>query len=165
MMIEFDISTVFWISNLINDTVLCFLNIILIKKIISLSENSFIFFIIIKMFLISFTSQILSLLNFILIFVWFLAINITTSAQILFKISFRFSKHWNFDKIFIKFWQSFCCFNEKLPSIRFCSDQFCPYLALPHLTLPHLVPSHLIIYSILKSLIVPHHVKMHLILW
>ena len=75
--------TVSWISNLINDTVLYFLNIILIKKIISLFKNLFIFFITVKMLLINFMSQILLLLNLISIFVQFLTANTTTPAQIL----------------------------------------------------------------------------------
>ena len=92
-------STAFWIPSLINDTVLHFSNIILIKKINFLSENSFIFFTTVKMLLMSFTSQILSLLNFMSILVWFFAVNATIPAQILSKTSPRFSKHWNLNKI------------------------------------------------------------------
>ena len=165
MVIELDISTVFWISSLINDTVLCFSNITLIEKIIFLFENLFISFTTAKMLLMSFMSQILLLLNLISIFVWFLAVNIMTSAQILSKISFRFNKHWNLNKISVKSWQGFCCFNEESLSIKSYSDQSCSYLALPCLILSHLAPPCLVTYSILKPLIIPHHVKMCLISW
>ena len=158
-------SIIFWISDLINNTILHFLSTTLIGKIISLSENSSIFFITAKMLLMSFTSQISSLLNPISILVWFLIVNATTLAQILPKTSFRFSKHWNLNKISVKLWQDFCCFNEEPPSTKSCSDQFCSHLALPHLISLYLAPPHLITYPILKSLIVPHYIKMHLVLW
>ena len=61
--------------------------------------------------------------------------------------------------------QGFCYFDKELPSTRSCSDQFCPHLALPYLTSPCLAPPHLVTYSILKSLIMPHHIKMCLVLW
>ena len=144
MMIELDISTVSWISSLINDTVLCFSNITLIEKVISLSENSFIFFTTAKMLLMNFMSQTLLLLNPMSILVQFLAVNVTTSTQILSKTLLRFNEHWNLNKISVKFWQGFCCFNEKLSC----------------LTSPCLVA-----YSILKSSIMPHYIKMHLVLW
>ena len=98
-MIKLDISTTFWISNLINDTVLCFLNTTLIEKIIFLFENPFIFFTTAKMLLISFTSQTSLFLNPMSILVQFLAVNAMTSAQILPKTLPRFSKHWNLDKV------------------------------------------------------------------
>ena len=158
-------STVFWISNLINDTVLCFSNITLIEKIISLFKNPFIFFTTAKMLLMSFISQILLLLNPMSILVQFLTVNVMTSAQILSKILLRFSKYWNFNKISVKPQQGFCCFDKELSSIRSYSDQSCFHLALLHLTSPCLISPHLVTYSILKLLIVPHHVKMCLVLW
>ena len=139
MAIKFDISTTFWISNLINNTILHFSNIILIKKVISLSGNFFIFFTTIKMLLMNFISQISSLLNLMSIFVQFLAVNTTIPAQILPKISLRFSKYWNLNKISVKSQQGFYCFNKELFSIRFCSNQSCPYLISSHLVPPHLV--------------------------
>ena len=98
-MIKFGISTVFWISNLIDDTVLCFLNTTLIKKIISLSENPFIFFTTAKMLLMSFIPQILPLLNLMSILVQFLTVNAIILAQILPKTLPRFSEHWNLNKV------------------------------------------------------------------
>ena len=67
----------------------------------------------------------------------------------------------------MKPWQGFCCFAAPT---RSCSDWFCPHLALPRLTsprltLPCLAPPCLAAYPILKSLIMPHHVKMCLVLW
>ena len=164
MVIKLDISTTFWISSLINNTVLHFLNTTLIEKIISLFENFFISFTTAKMFLMSSTSQISLLLDSMSILVWFLTVNATIPAQILFKISPRFNEHWNLDKISVKSQQDFCCFNEELSSIRSCSDQSCPYLALSHLISSYLAPSHLITYSILKPLIMSHHIKMYLVL-
>ena len=165
MMIEFGISITFWILNLIDDTVLHFLNTTLIEKIISLSENFSIFFTTVKMLLMNFISQTLLLLNLILILVQFLTVNVMTPAQILPKTSLRFNEHWNLDKISVKSQQGFCCFNEELFLIRFCSDQFCSHLALFHLISPHLASSCLITYSILKPSIISHHVKMCLVLW
>ena len=83
MMIELNISTVFWISNLIDNTVLHFLNTMLIRKVISLSENPFISFKTVKILLISSIPQTLLLLNLMSILIWFLVVNIMTSAQIL----------------------------------------------------------------------------------
>ena len=156
-------STVSWISSLINDTVLCFSNITLIRKVISLFGNSFIFFTTVKMLLINFMSQILLLLNPMSILVQFLAINVMISAQILLKILLRFNEHWNLNKVSVKLWQDFCCFDEELLSTRSCSNQFCPHLALLCLILPCLAPPCLVTYSILKFLTVPHHVKMCLV--
>ena len=99
MIIEFDISTVFWIPNLIDNTVLCFSSITLIEKVISLSGNPFIFFTTAKMLLMSFMSQTLLLLNPISILVQFLTVNTMTPVQILSKILPRFSKHWNLNKV------------------------------------------------------------------
>ena len=99
------------------------------------------------------------------ILIQFLAVNVMISAQILFKTSLKFSKHWNLNKIFIKPQQGFCYFDKEPFSTRSCLDQSCPHLALPHLTLPYLAPPCLITYPILKSLIVSHHIKMCLVLW
>ena len=129
---------------MINDTVFHFSNITLIRKVISLSENLSIFFTTAKMLLMSFISQISPFLNSMSILVQFLAVNVTTSAQILPKISLRFNKHWNLNKISVKLQQGFCCFNKKSP----------------HLVLPYLVT-----YSILKFSIIFHYIKMHLVLW
>ena len=165
MTIKLDISITFWIPSLIDDTVLHFSSIILIEKVISLSENLSISSTTAKMFLINSTFQTLLLLNPMSILVWFLAVNTTTPAQILPKTLLRFNEHWNFNKISVKPQQDFCCFNEKPPSTRSCSDQSCLHLALPYLTLPHLTPLYLVTYSIFKPLIMPHHVKMCLVLW
>ena len=158
-------STTFWIPNLINDIILYFPSTTSIRKIISLSGNPSISFTTTKMLLISFTSQIPLLLNPISILEQFLAVNIMISVQILLETSLKFSKHWNFNKVFIKFWQDFYCFDKEPLLIKSCSDQSCSHLTLPHLTLPCLISPCLIAYSILKSLIIPHHVKMCLVLW
>ena len=119
MVIKFNILITFYISNLINDTVLCFSNIILIEKVISLSENSFIFFTTVKMLLMSFMPQILLFLNSISIFVQFLAVNTTISTQILFKpcsdlvntkILTRFL--WNLNKVSVALMRN--CLNKIL---------------------------------------------------
>ena len=176
-MIELGMSTASWISSLIDNITLHFSNTTLIGKIISLSGNFFIFFTTVKMLLISFISQTLLLLNPILILVQFLAVNAMTLAQILPKTSPRFSKHWNLNKVSVKSWQGFCEILTRFLLLwwgtaptRSCSDWSCPHLALPclslpHLTLPHLAPPHLAAYPILKSLIMPHHIKMCLVLW
>ena len=83
----------FWISSLIDNTVLHFSNTTLIGKVISLFENLSISFTTVKMLLISFMSQTSLLLNPMSILVQFLTVNVMTSAQILLKILSRFSKH------------------------------------------------------------------------
>ena len=83
MVIELDMSTAFWISSLINNTVLHFSSTTLIGKVISLSENPFISSTTAKMLLMSFIPQTLLLLDPISILVWFFAVNAMTSAQIL----------------------------------------------------------------------------------
>ena len=93
---------------MINNTILCFSSITLIKKVISLFENPFISFTTAKMLLMNFMFQILLLLNSMSILVWFLTVNATTPAQILPKTSPRFSKHWNLNKISVKPHQDFC---------------------------------------------------------
>ena len=156
-------STVFWIPSLIDNTVLHFSNITSTGKVIFLSENLFISSTTAKILLINFMPQTLPLLNPMSILIQFLTVNTTTPVQILPKILSRFNEHWNLDKISVKSQQGFCCFNEKPPSTRFCSDQSCSHLALPCLTLPCLVPPCLITYSILKSLIISHYIKMCLV--
>ena len=106
MMIKLDMSIMFWTSDSIDDTVLHFSNTMLIEKVISLSGNSFISFTTVKMLLMNFTSQTLLLLNPMSIFVWFLAVNATTPAQILPKsypdsVSTEILTEflWNFNKI------------------------------------------------------------------
>ena len=64
----------------------------------------------------------------------------------------------------MKPWQGFCYFDEELHLTRFCSDQFCFHLTLL-LILLYLVPPHLTAYPVFKFLIMPHHVKMYLVLW
>ena len=59
----------------------------------------------------------------------------------------------------------FLLLQQGTASTRSCSNWSCPHLALPHLTSPHLAPPHLIAYPILKSSIIPHYVKMHLVPW
>ena len=149
-------SIIFWISSSINNTVPHFLSITLIKKIISLSENLFISFTTAKMLLINFISQTSSFLNLMLILVQFLIVNVTISVQIL-------SKSYS-DSASTRTLIRFLLLQQETTSTKFCSDWFCSHLALPHLTSPHLAPPHLVAYLIIKSLIMPHHIKMHLVL-
>ena len=108
IMIEFDISITFWILDLINNIIFCFLSTMLIGKIISLFENPFISFTTAKILLINFIFQILLLLNFISIFIWFFTVNFMTSAQILPKFHSDSASTetlteflWNLNKVFI----------------------------------------------------------------